>query len=202
MRDVVAALMAVALLFFALRLATALTRDRRKRGQRTRSDSGQRTYDPGRDPLGRGPALLHRGRRGVPSRRAAHPEDGDHGRARPDQRRSDCRRRQPRSPERGRDIERADSGAAGGTLPRPVGRGYRHRRGHGSRPVRRHPRADLAGARPHHLRRGEAHHRGPGLSPLRGARPARERHHSISATPARWFTARANANNRSDRRLT
>lgn len=32
MRDVVAALMAVALLFFALRLATALTRDRRKRG--------------------------------------------------------------------------------------------------------------------------------------------------------------------------
>ena len=32
MRDVVAALMAVALLFFALRLATTLTRDRRKRG--------------------------------------------------------------------------------------------------------------------------------------------------------------------------
>ena len=44
MRDVAAALLAIALVFFALRLATALTRDRRRRcGEREKIAAGGRT---------------------------------------------------------------------------------------------------------------------------------------------------------------
>ena len=99
MRDVLAALVALALLFFALRLATTLTRDRRKRAGSER----EAIAASGRTILAEIPSntgllfftedaeTFHLGER-------PYPEDGHQGRARADKRRPDCRCRQPRSP--------------------------------------------------------------------------------------------------------
>ena len=113
--------------------------------------------------------------------------------------------------------------SAGRHRTRSVGRRHRNRDGNRARRMRRDSRAHLPGARESRLRSGRSgtsngetcrldttitreprprRHSGSASSAgLRGIVQLGRIYHSVSATPARRFTARASTNSRSDRRL-
>ena len=159
MRDLIAGVIAVALLLVAASLATTLQFYRRRR-QRTRDAEGAlgRTDRRG-DSRRRRPRALQRRREAVLLRRPLDRQRPDCRRARPDQRLAHCgvrlaaqraaRRRRRRPASR---IGRKGSRAIAGTSRlRPP----RVRR---SDPMRRHPRTRLAGAGARGVRCGEARH--------------------------------------------